>query len=217
MRGNPKLRHEVRMKIGSIPAHAGEPTDVVLVVPAIGVYPRACGGTGIDPSRDGPRAGLSPRMRGNRCLGSVGPGCAGSIPAHAGEPGERDAALNVAGVYPRACGGTLLAIGVTVTITGLSPRMRGNRRAVCRDCRGLGSIPAHAGEPRAVPPYIWKPRVYPRACGGTDPAETEGWRHRGLSPRMRGNPSSTTTWSQPCRSIPAHAGEPLRIGVCGLI
>ena len=91
---------------------------------------------------------------------------------------------------------------------GLSPRVRGNLQ-----CDGLGperagSIPAGAGEPFSSGVSSRLTRVYPRGCGGTgrdSPPLSTIW---GLSPRVRGNPTSPI-WGIRCAgSIPAGAGEP---------
>ena len=211
--------------IGSIPAHAGEPSALASWGVALGVYPRACGGTrsaeaplrtvvcGSIPAHAGeprgsrpvllPAWGLSPRMRGNL------------------DPDVRDCFMASSRVYPRACGGT-----------------RGQRDA---HVAGLGSIPAHAGEPqgkarvgrglKAVlglsPRMRGNPRaswglggaawVYPRACGGNrdGPPAPRYRRMSGLSPRMRGNLLTRpylVRWVVTLGSIPAHAGEPVRLG-----
>ena len=70
----------------SIPACAGEPMRSSSTVRGGGVYPRVCGGTIEQDVVEVAKAGLSPRVRGNR--GAVGDCAAllGSIPACAGEP-----------------------------------------------------------------------------------------------------------------------------------
>ena len=126
VRGNPGVAHEERRDIGSIPACAGEPALSKHLTFPLGVYPRVCGGTGLDvlprlvrqglsprvrgnlvPVVDvGQLGGLSPRVRGNQASISVSADVKGSIPACAGEP-RRGAALTTTGrVYPRVCGGT---------------------------------------------------------------------------------------------------------------
>ena len=52
----------------------------------------------------------------------------------------------------------------------------------------LRSIPARAGEPQPARPRHPTPRVYPRACGGTQAQQRLQGTHQGLSPRVRGNP-----------------------------
>ena len=53
-----------------------------------------------------------------------------------------------------------------------------------------------------------KPRVYPRACGGTEYTNSPGLLHTGLSPRVRGNLRCRDACASFQRSIPARAGEP---------
>ena len=209
MRGNPTVGVLPALALGSIPAHAGEPSSLPVSVRLSRVYPRACGGTrpGSDTTGDG--LGLSPRMRGNPVLPSPARSRRGSNPAHAGEPVIRISPIRLSRVYPRACGGTTAGRPAMVRDTGLSPRMRGNRVQRFRAVAHKGSIPAHAGEPAAFRVSADENRVYPRACGGTL-CVTAGQQHPGgLSPRMRGNPSDTESENERVGSIPAHAGEPL--------
>ena len=91
---------------------------------------------------------------------------------------------------------------------GLSPRVRGNlyqRRLIVPF---LGSIPARAGEPSGSRDGSGRPRVYPRACGGTNPIVAAITRSWGLSPRVRGNRNSLLLPVHHDGSIPARAGEP---------
>ena len=148
----------------------------------------------------------------------------GSIPARAGEPTWRLASTstNLAKVYPRACGGTAIALNVHQPRIGVYPRA----------CGGTVSNKAEPVYPRACGgTRAERFAVYPRACGGT------GWVKRllvpmmrsiparagepytvtvtscrnlpGLSPRVRGNRDMPTVRaSYPVGSIPARAGEP---------
>ena len=50
--------------------------------------------------------------------------------------------------------------------------------------------------------------VYPRGCGGTQRQSKANQIERGLSPRVRGNPSNHLCLLFLCGSIPAGAGEP---------
>ena len=72
----------------------------------------------------------------------------------------------------------------------------------------IGSIPAHAGEPGLRSGGAGLLRVYPRACGGTVEIRVKAGQSRGLSPRMRGNPTKPKAFRSEQGSIPAHAGEP---------
>ena len=108
------------------------------------------------------------------------------------------------------CGGTSLPLHRASSITGLSPRVRGNLYQLLVLDRGLGSIPACAGEPIQTScndPVTW---VYPRVCGGTSVLQRFLQRSFGLSPRVRGNPYVIVRHPASLRSIPACAGEPQR-------
>ena len=86
--------------------------------------------------------------------------------------------------------------------------MRGNPVGLAPYGKAGGSIPAYAGEPPLPLLDGVAVTVYPRVCGGTVTAAQFCLVGVGLSPRMRGNPSSTTTSATCPRSIPAYAGEP---------
>ena len=192
MRGNrPDGPHRHTLE-RSIPAHAGEPSTFDRAVRLGQVYPRACGGTGFEMSGVALDRGLSPRMRGNLSASVQGQYAVGSIPAHAGEPDFLEQRKSAAKVYPRACGGTSTSVSVSPSSRGLSPRMRGNQRKQYHQRGRPGSIPAHAGEPRRIIGSPAETSVYPRACGGTPQARFRVAADRGLSPRMRGNLSSSS-------------------------
>ena len=133
--------------------------------------------------------GLSPRVRGNPRIEARPVRVGGSIPACAGEPGGADHSPDVAGVYPRVCGGTVLEDTDGSEPKGLSPRVRGNPIPPAHHAAPGGSIPACAGEPTASSRSHPVREVYPRVCGGTVvmPVQHDGT--RGLSPRVRGNRS----------------------------
>ena len=127
VRGNRRLRRRDSWRRGSIPACAGEPSSRRHIDRKCRVYPRVCGGTsqGRPPSM---RArGLSPRVRGNPAGRLLLPLPQRSIPACAGEPIEPVAVNDAQGVYPRVCGGTRHHMELSSRISGLSPRVRGNR------------------------------------------------------------------------------------------
>src|SRR5690606_2900185 len=87
-RGNLRTRGPRLARVGSIPAHAGEPSGRASASPTPRVYPRARGGT-VGGRGCGRRdRGLSPRTRGNPVGWAIPAVDVGSIPAHAGEPME---------------------------------------------------------------------------------------------------------------------------------
>ncbi len=175
---------------------------------SIGVYPRVCGGTPADPEAVTLPEGLSPRVRGNPCLGRPRAAYHGSIPACAGEPTPAAHQRSQRGVYPRVCGGTLLRIRHEASASGLSPRVRGNHFNLGASAPPDGSIPACAGEPWAAVVSRAGTGVYPRVCGGTASIRTPLVWIPGLSPRVRGNPHGPRARWQALGSIPACAGEP---------
>ena len=157
--------------------------------------------------------GLSPRVRGNRAGRGPAFAARGSIPACAGEPGLPLCPLLTPGVYPRVCGGTRQNPFPPAIPPGLSPRVRGNRSGNPIKRGQLGSIPACAGEPMAMARGPVHSKVYPRVCGGTALTVPRPGRSTGLSPRVRGNPTTTGPKSGFMGSIPACAGEPRRLGL----
>ena len=92
---------------------------------------------------------------------------------------------------PSACGGCSIASTSATPIGGLSPRRRGPPGAVDAEQA------AAAG-------------AYPRAGGGTRHRHGQVSRHHGLSPRGRGNLTSSAVCGIPIGPIPARAGEPDR-------
>ena len=87
VRGNPKRPSIPSIGDGSIPACAGEPRVSSPRSEHSRVYPRVCGGTFSWAMNSSRRAGLSPRVRGNRMDRSRHSLRPRSIPACAGEPG----------------------------------------------------------------------------------------------------------------------------------
>ncbi len=153
-------------------------------------------------------AGLSPRVRGNPGTPRPTRRRHGSIPACAGEPSRGGRGSTGSRVYPRVCGGTQEHLDQLDDATGLSPRVRGNRREVDVDQPAVGSIPACAGEPAAWRTGHRRSGVYPRVCGGTRADKPTMIWYSGLSPRVRGDLLYQLSNDGPGRSIPACAGEP---------
>ncbi len=152
------------------------------------VYPRAGGGTCTPPVPTYSVDGLSPRGRGNRPGEAHIAGQRRSIPARAGQPTSPASRARSTAVYPRACGATARRRARGLSVSGLSPRVRGNRRKAALHVSRQGSIPARAGQPRAPGRASREGQVYPRACGATPLRGGRLRPARGLSPRVRGNP-----------------------------
>ena len=147
VRGNRRIQVVPGRIAGSIPACAGEPCRKATWTSCSRVYPRVCGGTRNVDTYPLAFSGLSPRVRGNRIRHLCQRDRAGSIPACAGEPSRARCRSPASRVYPRVCGGTDHRCAKVYPGEGLSPRVRGNQRALDAGRGNLGSIPACAGEP----------------------------------------------------------------------
>ena len=134
----------------SIPACAGEPSLNSRAAIASEVYPRVCRGTTNWSSDLTAASGLSPRVQGNRRLALSYYNGIGSIPACAGEPGERKGGIWQDRVYPRVCRGTATPVPAVRRVEGLSPRVQGNPTPSPSRPRTRRSIPACAGEPTST-------------------------------------------------------------------
>ena len=207
VRGNQVLRLHDRVRLGSIPACAGESRCHLYFSAKFLVYPRVCGGIRCGQPAPQYMYGLSPRVRGNLLSWMHGNATYRSIPACAGESGDGRDILFLKGVYPRVCGGISTTKSVSLQEYGLSPRVRGNLLTSPPQLSQIGSIPACAGESYPVflvSPAVW---VYPRVCGGIPfLSHLSAW-HLGLSPRVRGNLTGNKSLVVKVRSIPACAGE----------
>ncbi len=210
-RGNRGCLGRGRTGRGPIPASAGEPVIHALEDDLDGAYPRERGGTTVvSLSFDSP-PGLSPRARGNLALEGDHRPQDGPIPASAGEPENSRRRRWSRRAYPRERGGTTLTHSRAAGVGGLSPRARGNRCDPSQVHSPSGPIPASAGEPEILGISRLTNRAYPRERGGTGPSVRGRHRARGLSPRARGNPSSSLVTVSAVGPIPASAGEPCRL------
>ena len=151
--------------------------------------------------------GLSPRVRGKRCVHLAGWRIAGSIPACAGEasPGHTPSLSTT--VYPRVCGGSEGLVCPYPDAAGLSPRVRGKRPCKRQSPTAPRSIPACAGEAAVAVILTILTTVYPRVCGGSRPVAPSSAPSSGLSPRVRGKRCRPPPGHRFPRSIPACAGE----------
>ena len=167
VRGNPAMTRRLVAPVGSIPACAGEPHSVYIVVALHPVYPRVCGGTAFSGFGGVAPFGLSPSVRGNLHHRPVPLDNERSIPACAGEPYSPWTTPWAPTVYPRVCGGTYELLFAARGTGGLSPRVRGNPAGRHPRRHRDRSIPACAGEPGPGAGRAGWAAVYPRVCGGT--------------------------------------------------
>ena len=195
------------LRMGSIPACAGEPRRASAFPQSTRVYPRMCGGAVTMVRDDYAAKGLSPHVRGSPQDQWDGLLLPGSIPACAGEPSSRMAAFRRPWVYPRMCGGAHRPARMRPIFTGLSPHVRGSPARAPFRSPSEGAIPACAGEPTfSVRTWAFR-RVYPRMCGGAGFANQAHNPARGLSPHVRGSRERLSGPAAAVGSIPACAGE----------
>ena len=172
---------------GSIPAGAGEPRARPGRSPSRGVDPRGCGGARSRAITILPKRGRSPRVRGSQVRPPQQPHQRGSIPAGAGEPIPPARYCAKERVDPRGCGGAVAKHIIPSHDKGRSPRVRGSRRLIEQKLRGIGSIPAGAGEPRKGSTRRFNGGVDPRGCGGATRERRDHEEVWGRSPRVRGS------------------------------
>ena len=106
------------------------------------------------------------------------------------------------------CGATRHMLPVSLSKTGLSPRVRGNRGETVLVPKHAGPIPACAGQPTVGRCWARPSGAYPRVCGATGAFKVLNWLGKGLSPRVRGNPFQSVRILQRRGPIPACAGQP---------
>ncbi len=112
------------------------------------------------------------------------------------------------GAYPRVCGATRPARALEKPPWGLSPRVRGNLRAILASQIQRGPIPACAGQPWMSACLAGIEGAYPRVCGATVQQQAAPNFLGGLSPRVRGNHAEPCRMHCACGPIPACAGQP---------
>ena len=109
--------------------------------------------------------GLSPRVRGSPLFFGRDGLLVGSIPACTGQPPSPRRCSHTAAVYPRVYGAAAVRFGAAISVTGLSPRVRGSRCRIVPARCWRRSIPACTGQPRSANPLSSAMGVYPRVYG----------------------------------------------------
>ena len=187
MRGTPWRLASARLRLGIIPAHAGNTIRYPLRQLDVWDHPRACGGTRADiPIFDNQE---------------------GIIPAHAGNTVSMIHGGLSVGDHPRACGEHTLSCRRCSAVRGSSPRMRGTRLHPGAVSAASGIIPAHAGNTLRCGRRLRRSGDHPRACGEHRRITRNTQRFQGSSPRMRGTLAIIGRVGNLDGIIPAHAGN----------
>ena len=193
---------------GSIPAHAGQPPPDIRRRVNRKVHPRSRGAATTTPITGGDRGGPSPLTRGSPSVNVTPAVLAGSIPAHAGQPGLGCASPSFRRVHPRSRGAAKYQDFLPKLKLGPSPLTRGSRGQRCWWQKPNGSIPAHAGQPRRRRACVLPATVHPRSRGAAAPAAICAVSTAGPSPLTRGSQLLRHFKYPQSGSIPAHAGQP---------
>ena len=207
VRGKPIVNRIFLVPDGSIPACAGETSRVMVLLSALMVHPRVCGGNRGRVGSSALAGGPSPRVRGKRLSASGWTARRRSIPACAGETPQTIGGTRDGTVHPRVCGGNRARGRGPSGGAGPSPRVRGKQVVVLRVIDEPGSIPACAGETEKAVKRPNAPAVHPRVCGGNSLWLGIRTEVAGPSPRVRGKLLRQDGDPLGRGSIPACAGE----------
>ena len=208
VRGIPNAHWPESGPQGSIPACAGNPPITLATVGRSRVHPRVCGESEPGSEVRQPEQGPSPRVRGIHAPGAPAYLPLGSIPACAGNPAHPQLQSEAKRVHPRVCGESHPMHREPSPGEGPSPRVRGIPGCDGERGRGVGSIPACAGNPAPTPRTLRSPGVHPRVCGESSRPSPGRPSRRGPSPRVRGIHVRRERDQVASGSIPACAGNP---------
>ena len=128
-----------------IPAYAGNTAVLTTEDFFFWDHPRVCGEHICGNVNGGSLRGSSPRMRGTLVSPFRESAFRGIIPAYAGNTSSGKARGSSARDHPRVCGEHEVTAGNSRTNVGSSPRMRGTLNVQQSAGRGVGIIPAYAG------------------------------------------------------------------------
>ena len=211
LRGAPGGQLDGRIGFRLIPASAGSTPSVLVGQPfsaahprvcgehmtastksrLLPAHPRVCGEHARQPDTPGSHTGSSPRLRGALRNSRTRSMLTGLIPASAGSTMCSDSLPLLCPAHPRVCGEHGDSHGVSLSVSGSSPRLRGARCDLGCARRRCGLIPASAGSttPDATAPS--SARAHPRVCGEHAPRAGVSGCVWGSSPRLRGAPRRT--------------------------
>ena len=208
-RGSRPRVHRANRRMGSIPAHAGQPESGESDSSDKTVHPRSRGAAAASAAPSICVMGPSPLTRGSRRRVAVTKQPTRSIPAHAGQPRASGSASTPPRVHPRSRGAAREEPTIRLRPKGPSPLTRGSLRGEPKAPSRGRSIPAHAGQPRTLRCALWPPGVHPRSRGAAGEALMSFAAATGPSPLTRGSHARARRHPHQPGSIPAHAGQPV--------
>ena len=157
--------------------------------------------------RDANKRGSSPRMRGTLFVPLFCFLVNGIIPAYAGNTPPWQTSIAWCRDHPRVCGEHECEELLQIMIAGSSPRMRGTLHIQQTTGRGVGIIPAYAGNTNWLPPAGMTLEDHPRVCGEHNVRLHWCPPFWGSSPRMRGTLPADEASAVVTGIIPAYAGN----------
>ena len=211
VRGKPRLRAEMGLDPGLIPACAGKTRHRCDRPAGRRAHPRVCG-ENIDCNNFlFTNSGSSPRVRGKPGLGYTPSIRAGLIPACAGKTRSVGLAVSQQRAHPRVCGENLPPPYTLTLEAGSSPRVRGKRVRVHARVLVFGLIPACAGKTKSYCRTWRLVGAHPRVCGENELERRHLHTIPGSSPRVRGKHCFDNNLSVRSGLIPACAGKTVLI------
>ena len=148
MRGTLRMGFHDRLRLGIIPAYAGNTRDVSTRNGGPRDHPRICGEHRYFAITLAPVSGSSPHMRGTLADQPQATPVDGIIPAYAGNTTRSAWRISNHGDHPRICGEHIADELNVTTQVGSSPHMRGTLGTTLNHLLNRGIIPAYAGNTR---------------------------------------------------------------------
>ena len=90
---------------------------------------------------------------------------------------------------PRLCGADCTIYVTRISLTAVSPQMRGGQHTFLTDCQRQRGIPADAGRTSYVNTSGYINGRHPRRCGADLPCQTLDRFSMAASPHLRGGPN----------------------------
>ena len=207
VRGEAERSPALRSPAGIIPAGAGRRSGVGRGKCLRWDHPRGCGEKLASKALTTAAVGSSPRVRGEGGVRDLDAGLVGIIPAGAGRRSQRGHSRRSCWDHPRGCGEKKVMSAHSGSMSGSSPRVRGEATLRPPPRRRSGIIPAGAGRSFPVLCAHLADEDHPRGCGEKCVRSCTMPTARGSSPRVRGEGREGRQGQGRAGIIPAGAGR----------